>query len=97
VNEADAVVVSVIGPEVITPVLEEIVAARPDVLVVDMTTMPPHETRRSVAMGLSTYVTCPVFAQPEASARGKAMLLTACAAADCEAPGSTSLRSSFQP
>jgi len=84
VRDAEAVFVSVIGPEVIAPVLEAIFAARPGVLVVDMTTMAPHQTRACVEAGLVSYVTCPVFAQPRALARGEAFLLTAGAPAEAD-------------
>lgn len=76
VEVADCVFLSLRGPEAVGPVLEELAAARPDLVVVDMTTMPPDQSRR-LAAGLSGYVACPVFAQPGQFARGKATLVSA--------------------
>jgi 3-hydroxyisobutyrate dehydrogenase-like beta-hydroxyacid dehydrogenase len=76
VEIADCVFLSLSGPEAVAPVLEHVAAARPGLIAVDMTTMPPDESRR-LATGQAGYVTCPVFAQPDQLARGRATIVTA--------------------
>jgi 3-hydroxyisobutyrate dehydrogenase len=77
---AEVVLLSLADDSVVRNVLEEM---PPRTLVIDLTTMAPHDSRSIAASyGATHYVTAPIFATPEAASRGEAFILSAGPAAE---------------
>lgn len=85
VDCAQVVFLSLTSSEVSAEVLVQVDrAVSDDQLIVDMTTMSPHDSRRLAAGRGDRYITCPVFATPGQFGRGAATLLTGGTAAESE-------------
>jgi 3-hydroxyisobutyrate dehydrogenase len=83
VAASDVVMISVSNHLAVAAVLEQALEAENGrgVPIVDLTTMPPHESRSLAKRFGDLYITCPIFATPRGAGRGKATILTAGSAA----------------